>query len=594
MEQADLWRDLRRCVPFLRPYARWIGVVLAITVASSGLPALEPLGMRAIFDRLGDAPQGGARILMGPVACLAALWAARHVLERASVLVAWRVRLAFNRDLLAEATARLHRLPLAYHQERGVGETMTRLDRGITSLVEGLSSLAFQALPATIYIVVAGAVMLHLSPLLALLAAAFILPPLLVGSRTTALLVERERAGMERWCTIYGRFQEVLAGIKVVKAFAREHDEHTRFIEQVTLAQHEVLGSVRESARLSGARTLWSNLGRVAVLGAGGVLVLYGKIGTGTLVAFLGYVGGLYGPAQTLLGVYESARRAELGLSAIFGVIDAEDAVPDPPLARPIPALRGEIELERVTFRHGGASAARPALGDVSLRVRAGEFVAVVGPSGAGKSTLMDLILRFHDPSAGVVRIDGMDLRSLPQRELREHIGIVTQEPFIFADTIEENLRYGSPRATAAMVRAAARAAQCDAFIEHLPLGYATPIGRGGIQLSGGERQRLAVARTILKDPAIVLLDEPTSALDVEGELAVQSAIERLTRGRTTLLVAHRLTTTLRAHRVVVLEAGRIVEEGAPAALLARDDGRYRRMMHLHRPEEWVPAAEHA
>jgi len=594
MQRTDLRRDLGRCLPFLRPYARWIALVLAITVAGSGLPALEPLGMRAIFDRLGDTPQGGTRVLLGPVAFLAAIWAARYVFERASVIVLWRVRLAFNRDLLAEATARLHRLPLAYHQSRSVGETMTRLDRGITSLVEGLSSLAFQALPAAIYVVVASAIMLHLCPLLALVSAAFIIPPLLVGSRTTAALVERERAGLERWCAIYGRFQEVLAGIKVVKAFAREHDEHARFIDQVTLAQREVLGSVRESTRLSGARTLFCNLGRVAVLGAGGVLVLHGKMSTGTLVAFLGYVGGLYGPAQTLLGVYEATRRAEIGLSTMFGVIDAEDAVPDPAVAHPIPALRGEIELDRVTFRHGGAAAERPALDDVSLHVQAGEYVAVVGPSGAGKSTLMDLILRFHDPSAGVVRIDGVDLRSLRQRELRERIGIVTQEPFIFADTIEENLRYGSPHATAAEVHAAACAAQCAAFIERLPHGYATRIGRGGVQLSGGERQRLAIARTILKDPAVVLLDEPTSALDAEGELAVQSAIERLAKGRTTILVAHRLTTTLRAHRVVVLDAGRIVEDGSPAALLAHAEGHYRQMMRLFRREDWVPAVEHA
>ena len=158
-------------------------------------------------------------------------------------MVAWRVRLGVNRDLLADATARLHQLPLSYHQGRGVGETMTRLDRGITSLVEGLSSLAFQALPAAIYVVVAGAIMIDLSPLLSLVAAAFVVPPLIVGSRSTAALVERERAGLERWCAVYGRFQEVLAGIKVVKAFAREHDEHARFIDQVTLAQHEVLGA---------------------------------------------------------------------------------------------------------------------------------------------------------------------------------------------------------------------------------------------------------------------------------------------------------------------------------------------------------------
>jgi ATP-binding cassette subfamily B protein len=312
----------------------------------------------------------------------------------------------------------------------------------------------------------------------------------------------------------------------------------------------------------------------------GSVLVLQGSIGLGTLVAFLGYVGGLYGPAQALLGLYETARKAELGLEAIFGVLDAEDAVPDPPTGRTCPELRGDIEIDAVTFTHASARGGRPALDGLSLHVREGEFVAVVGASGAGKSTLMDLILRFHDPCSGAVRIDGHDLRTLPQRALRQRLGIVTQEAFLFEDTIEANIRYGSPRATRDEVVRAARAAQCAELIERLPRGYETVIGPGGVQLSGGERQRIAIARTLLKDPAIVLLDEPTSALDVEGEIAVQEAIEQLAAGRTTLLIAHRLAATTRASRIVVLDEGRVVEQGAPAELL-RWNGRYRRMMRL-------------
>jgi ATP-binding cassette subfamily B protein len=577
MAHTNLRRDLGRCVPYLRPYARRIALVLALTVIASGLPALEPLGLRAIFDHLVDSPT--ARALVGPVLFLASLGVIRYALDRVSILVAWRVRLAVNRDLLAEATARLHVLPLSYHQGRGIGETMTRVDRGITSLMEGLAQLTFQAIPALIYVAVSSVIMLRLSWPLALLAACFVIPPLLIGGRTTTEIVERERAGLERWCRIYSRFQQVLAGIKVVKAFAREADEHARFIGSVAAAQDEVLGSVRAGTRLSGARTLWAHAGRVAVLAAGSILVAQGRIGTGTLVAFLGYVGGLYGPAQTLMGLYETARRTELGLSAIFGVIDAEDAVPDPPAARELPSLRGEIELERVSFRY--TTATRNALDQVSLRIHAGEYVAVVGKSGAGKSTLADLVLRFHDPIAGVVRLDGVDLRDVRQRDLRERIGLVTQEAFLFDDTIEANLRYGSPHATIDEVRAAARAAQCEAFIERLPHGYATLLGPGGVQLSGGERQRIAIARTLLKDPRVVILDEPTSCLDVEGEIAVQAAIERLAAGRTTIMIAHRLSTTARADRVLVLDDGRIVEDGSPAELLARAESRYGAMMRL-------------
>ncbi|MFT3770664.1 MAG: ABC transporter ATP-binding protein [Minicystis sp.] len=571
-------RDLRRSFAYLRPHAGRIAVVLALTLASSSLPALEPLVHRALFDRL--AARAPIFDVLLPVLLLGLLTANRVLLSSAITRRVWRVRLRINRHLLADATARLHALPIGYHQGRGVGETMTRLDRGITSFVDGLSAVAFQLLPAVVYIVVALGIMLKLSPPLALLALVFVVPPLFLGRRITAELVARERAGLERWCSIYNRMQEVLAGIKTVKVFAQESAEHARFISAVERAQGEVIESVDLSARLSTMRSLCVNVGRVAVLGAGGVLVLRGQIGVGTLIAFFGYVGGLYEPAQTLLGLYETGRRAELGIRTFFDVIDAEDAVPDAKDAHVPGAIAGAIAIERVTFRHDRASGAPPALTDVSLSIQPGELVALVGPSGAGKSTLADLLLRLHDPCAGTVRIDGRDLREISQIDLRRRIGIVTQEPFLFEDSIEENLRYGSPHATTEMVREAARAAQADGFIRRLPKGYETRVGRGGVQLSGGERQRLAIARTLLKDPAIVILDEPTSALDVEGELLVSRAIERLSRGRTTILVAHRLGTTLRADRVVVLDHGRVAEQGSPAALL-RQDGPYRRMMDL-------------
>jgi ATP-binding cassette subfamily B protein len=585
--RQSIWHELARCRPFLRPYGRSIALVLGITVVASGLPALEPLGLRAIFDRL--AGGGGlerARVLAGPVVFLMGLWIARYLLDLGSAVVAWRVRLAVHRDVLAEATARLHTLPLAYHQSRGVGETMTRLDRGVGSLMEGLSQLTFQAIPAAIYVAVSAAIMIHLSPLLALLAALFVLPPTLLGRRRAGRLVDREKAGLDRWCTVYGRFQQVLQGIRMVKACGREADEHAQFVASVDAAQREALDSQTVGARLVGARALWANLGRVAVLGAGGVMALQGSIGVGTLVAFLGYVGGLYGPAQMLLTLYETARKAELGIDAIFGVLDAEDTVPDPPHPIPVPDLRGDLEIDRVTFAYGREHPApRPALDDVSIRIRAGETCAVVGPSGAGKSTLMDLVLRFHDPARGAVRVDGHDLRSLPQGDLRRRIGVVTQEAFHFEDTVAENIRYGSPRASREEVARAAAAAECAGFIARLPHGYDTILGPRGVQLSVGERQRLAIARTLLRDPAIVLLDEPAAGLDLEGELAVQRAIESLAGGRTTLLIAHRLPATLRADRIVVMEEGRVVEQGPPAELLGRAGSRYRRLIRLWQRE---------
>jgi ATP-binding cassette subfamily B protein len=583
--EKSIWRELGRCRPYLRPYARPIAAVVGVTILASGLPALEPLGFRAVFDRIGARADTAALYALAyPVAFLVALWLLRYALDLVSAKIAWRVRLRVHRDLLAEATERLHRLPLAYHQGRGVGETMTRLDRGVGSLMEGLSQLTFQAIPAAIYVSVSVAIMLHLSPVLTLLAGFFVVPPTLLGRRRAGKLVGCEKAGLDRWCSVYDRFTQVLQGIRTVKACGREADEHAHFVESVDAAQREALDSQTVGARLLGARTVFGNLGRIAVLGLGGVMALQGHIGTGTLVAFLGYVGGLYGPVQQLLGLYETARKAELGIDAIFGVLDAEDTVPDPQTPLALPDLRGRIDLEHVTFAYPSrAGRGRPALDDVSLSIEAGEFCAVVGPSGAGKSTLMDLLLRFHDPSNGAIRVDGHDVRSFRQRDLRHVLGVVTQEAFLFEDTVEANIRYGSPHATREEVVRAAEAAQCAELIDRLPRGYQTVIGSRGVQLSAGERQLLAIARTLLKDPRVVLLDEPVSALDVERELAVQTAIARLAKGRTTVLIAHRLPATLRADRVLVLEHGKLVEQGAPAELLRRDESRYGRMIRLWR-----------
>lgn len=553
-----------------------IMLVIVTTLVCSGLTAIEPLLHKLVFDRLiaiGDTPPWA---FVWPLLALAALQTTRQLGESLAALWSWRARLRINRHLLREATARLHELPVAYHQARGIGETMTRLDRGITAFMEALSSVAFQVLPAIVYLGLSLVFMLRLSPALALVAVVFVLPPLVSGRRDMQGLVELERAILDRWCRIYDRFQQVLAGMKTVKSFARERDEQERFVLAVRDTQAEVMKSVRLQTKLGAGRGICVQLGRVAVLSAGVFLAYRGEIGLGTLVAFLGYLGGLYTAAQSLLGLYESIRRAELGLSTFFAVIDAENEVSDRADALVPASLKGHIRLEDVSFRYEGAD--RPALDGIHCDIAPGELVAVVGASGAGKSTLADLILRFYDPVSGRITIDGMDLRSLSQKALRYHIGVVSQEPFLFDDTIAENIRYGRPEASLEQLERAARMAKAHEFIERLPDGYRTQIGRGGVALSGGERQRIAIARTLLKDPAIVILDEPTSALDVEAEASVQAAIEELSAGRTTIFIAHRLNTTLRADRVLLLEQGRLVQNGSPEELLAID-GPYRRMM---------------
>jgi ATP-binding cassette, subfamily B, bacterial len=288
-------------------------------------------------------------------------------------------------------------------------------------------------------------------------------------------------------------------------------------------------------------------------------------------VAFLGYIGGLFGPIQGLAGTYQALRRCAVAVGAIFKILDTPDPLADDPAAVPAPRLRGDVRFERVTFAYPGG---KTALRELDLHVRTGETVAIIGPSGAGKTTLMSLLQRFDDPASGRVLLDGIDLRRLRARTVREQIGTVLQESFLFDDTIRSNITYGRPTATVAEIRAAARLANADGFIEALADGYDSRVGERGVRLSQGQRQRIAIARVILKDPAILILDEATAALDTETEADVQEALRRTMRDRTTFVIAHRLNTILHADRIVVLHDGCIIECGSHGDLM-RAQGYY-------------------
>jgi ATP-binding cassette, subfamily B, bacterial len=353
-----------------------------------------------------------------------------------------------------------------------------------------------------------------------------------------------------------------------VKSFAMEDAEKKRFLDEVNSANEVVIRGVGVDSGVGAAQNLVQIAARVAALALGGVLVLRGEITVGTLVAFLGYVGGLFGPVLGLSGVYKTLRTARVSVDEVYAILDAQDLLGDAPHAQEVSHVRGEIELSRVRFGyHPGGP---PLLDGIDLTIRPGEWVAVVGPSGAGKSTLVALLQRFYDPSEGAVRVDGRDIRELKQISLRRHIGVVLQDPLLFNESVLDNIAYGCPDAKFSEIEAAARAANAHGFVSRLPDGYHTVIGERGSRLSVGERQRIAIARTLLKDPPILILDEPTSALDAESEQLVQQALDRVTKGRTTLVIAHRLATVVHADRIVVLRGGRIVEQGSHAELLAR------------------------
>lgn len=556
---------LRRATEFLAHARGPIAAILGLAMCLAALNAAEPLVLRRIFD---DLPKGGGpgRLVSG-ILLFVALALGRELLTAVSGWLTWRTRIGIHFRLTEATVGRLHRLPLSFHRNEGVGAVMTRLDRSIQGAVGALSEIAFNIVPATVYLVLSFAVMLRLDWRLGLLVVAFAPLPALVARLAAPMQTRRERNLMDRWVKIYSRFNEVLSGILTVKSYTMEEAEKRRFLSAVGEANDVVVRGVAVDNGVSAVQNLVQLGARVAALALGGALVLRGELTLGTLVAFLGYVSGLFGPVMGLSGMYRTLRVARVSFEEIYAILDAHDSLGDAPDSVELLGLRGDIRWEGVRFAY--APAGRPLLDGIDLHVRAGERVAIVGPSGAGKSTLVALVQRFYDPTVGTVRVDGVDVKKLKQIALRKQIGVVFQESLLFNESVLANIAYGRPNASRAEIEDAARAANAHDFIQRLPDGYDTVVGERGGRLSVGERQRISIARSILKNPPILILDEPTSALDAESEALVQDALSRVAKGRTTLIIAHRLSTVVDADRIVVLKDGCIVEEGKHAELVA-------------------------
>lgn len=557
---------LRAVVPYLAGQERKLLLVASLTVAGAVISALEPLLLRDLFDAfLGDGGMSQALypflLLLGMLttAELLALFLDRHV---------WRMRIEVDFALTQAAVERLHSLPLSYHREQSVGATMTKVQRGIAGTMAAFSELVMRLVPALTYLTISLVVMLKLEWRLSFAVLVFAPLPALLGTFAAREQTARERSLMDRWTSVFARFNEVLSGILVVKSFVMEERERRRFLGGVSQANELVLRGVATDTRTQALKNLMIVAARLSALAIGGALVMRHEISLGTLLAFVSYLGGLFHPVQTLTGMYQTLRKAQVSLDAVLSILTAQDSLGDAPDAQEATGVRGEVVFERVSFRY---RTERPVLSDVTLDVRAGEMIALVGPSGAGKSTLMALLQRLYDPSDGVIRIDGQDIRSFKQRSLRFQIGVVLQEGSLFSDSIRDNIAFGKPNASDAEIEAVARAANAHDFIMQLPQGYATEVGERGCKLSGGERQRIAIARALLKDAPILVLDEATSALDAESEELVQEALARLSAGRTTFVIAHRLSTITSADRIVVLRDGGIEEIGDHETLMQQD-----------------------
>lgn len=483
-------------------------------------------------------------------------------------------RLAFG--LRGRLFGHLQRLSLRFHDKQRAGDLTLRLTTDIQAIQEVVANGATLTLVNALLLAGMAGLMFWLDWQFALVALSVSPILFLVVFRYTRRIKQAAKIARKSDGLLASLTHETLASIRVVQGLGREEEQEKRFEAQNQQSLDASLEGIRYQARVAPLVDVLAGVGLCMVMWFGAERAAAGQVTIGDVVVFFAYVTNLYAPMRALARLDNATARASIGAERVGDILRIEQEVRDLPGAVPAPQLSGAISFRGVTF---GYESARPVLRGVDLHVHAGERVAIVGSSGAGKSTLVSLIPRLYDPGEGSVEADGRDIREYQLASLREQISLVLQDSLLFSGTIADNIAFGRPGAAASEIEAAARAAGADEFIRRLPEGYDSQVGERGVTLSGGQRQRIAIARAILRDAPILILDEPTSALDVASERDLLDALGRAAMGKTVFIVAHRLTTIELATRIVVVEAGRIVEDGDPKEL-ARRAGPYSR---LHR-----------
>ena len=570
-------RKLRGLIELLTPY-KWRVLAMSVSLVAATAAALAPapLAKLAIDDGIRRHDVGALDLIVALFLASALVYAVASYAQ--TYLVGWVGQRALQ-DLRVRLFTHLQRLSISFYSRNRAGVIISRMTNDVEALdqlvEDGMATLFQSGLTLIGVVVILLVLDLHLA-LLTFLA----IPILLIGGVAFRIAsADAYRLTREKIASITGYLQETLSGIRVVRVFGQEPRHIEQFHELNEANRAANMTTVKLNAAYFPAVEFLSALVTVEILVVGGIEVINGHTSTGVVFAFVAALNNFFDPIQQLSQLYTTYQSGMAALDKIFELLDEQPDLVDAPNAVELPSIRGELRFEDVSFQYGSVSGDDGvyALRDVDLVIPPGQTVALVGETGAGKSTFAKLVARFYDPTSGAVLVDGHDLRTITAESLRSQMGIVPQEGFLFSGTIRENIAFGRQSASDDEIRAAARAVGADTFIEALDDGYDAQIGERGVQLSAGQRQLVAFARALVADPRILVLDEATSNVDVHTESLIEKGLRRLVAGRTAIIIAHRLSTIRGASRILVMEHGRVVEDGTHEELLEAE-GRYWRL----------------
>ncbi|WP_338770634.1 ABC transporter ATP-binding protein [Nocardia vulneris] len=559
-------RSRRLLLDLIRPYRKLAALALVLIVVDNAAMVSAPL---FVAHGLDTGISEGRKGNWAPLAWTVGGYLGAVLLGVATTFLFLRVSGRLSQSVLFDLRVRsfthMQRLSVAFHEKYTSGKVVARLTGDIETLQELLESALNQALSAILSVLTIAVLLIYLNLTLAAIVLIGFVPLVLV----TRWAQRRQRAGYRRTrgaiAKVVVQFVESMGGMRAVQTFRREQRNESVLAHEDAEFQRATTAAMRGMGDYAGLTRVIGNITRVIIIVVGAWLVIEGNLALGVLAAYLLYLNEFYGPLDELAQVFNSYQSAAAALEKISGVLEEEPSVREP--ADPVSLTKGTgaVRMDRVSFGYGE----REVLPEFSLAIPAGQVVALVGATGAGKSTLAKLLTRFYDPSSGTVTLDGIDLRRITDTDLRRNVVMVTQESYLFSGSVADNIRLGRPDASDAEVFAAARAVGLYEFVQALPEGFDTDVRKRGGRLSAGQRQLVAFARVFLADPAVIVLDEATSSLDIPGERLVQRALETVLRDRTAIIIAHRLSTVAIADRVLVLESGRVAEDGTPGELIA-------------------------